>query len=185
MSASSGAGKTTICKELLKRNQSWNFSVSVTTREKRDHEIDGVDYLFISKEKFNELERFGELIETQWVHGNRYGTKIEPLEDTIENGDIMLFDLDVKGAMDLIEEFEEDIISVFIEPPGINDQDKRDSLSDRMQKRGNSNERLIKERLKRYDLELSFKEKFNFSFINEDLKDTTLEIEKIIKENIK
>ena len=184
LSAPSGAGKTTICKELLKKNKNWQFSVSVTTREKRDHEKDGVDYEFVSKEKFTELERFGELIETQWVHGNRYGTRIEPLEETIENGEIMLFDVDVKGATNLIEEFSEDIVSIFIEPPGINDQDKKESLSERMQKRGNTNETLIKQRLKRFDLELSFKEKFNFSFINEDLKETTKEIEKVIKENI-
>ena len=184
LSAPSGAGKTTICKELLKKNKNWQFSVSVTTREKRDHEKDGVDYEFVSKEKFTELERFGELIETQWVHGNRYGTRIEPLEETIENGEIMLFDVDVKGATNLIEEFSEDIVSIFIEPPGLNDQDKKESLSERMQKRGNTNETLIKQRLKRFDLELSFKEKFNFSFINEDLKETTKEIEKVIKENI-
>jgi len=184
LSAPSGAGKTTICKELLKKNKNWQFSVSVTTREKRDHEKDGIDYEFVSKEKFTELERFGELIETQWVHGNRYGTRIEPLEETIENGEIMLFDVDVKGATNLIEEFSEDIVSIFIEPPGLNDQDKKESLSERMQKRGNTNETLIKQRLKRFDLELSFKEKFNFSFINEDLKETTKEIEKVIKENI-
>ena len=77
------------------------------------------------------------------------------------------------------------LISIFIEPPGINEQDKRDSLSERMQKRGNTNETLIKQRLKRFELELSYKEKFNHSFINEDLKDTTLKIEKVIKENIK
>ena len=104
--------------------------------------------------------------------------------DTIENGTIMLFDVDVKGATNLIEEFFEDIVSIFIEPPGINDQDKKESLSERMQKRGNTNETLIKQRLKRFDLELSFKEKFNFSFINEDLKETIKEIEKVIKENI-
>ena len=184
LSAPSGAGKTTICKELLKKNKNWQFSVSVTTREKRDHEKDGIDYEFVSKEKFTELVRFGELIETQWVHGNRYGTRIEPLEDTIENGTIMLFDVDVKGATNLIEEFFEDIVSIYIEPPGINDQDKKESLSERMQKRGNTNETLIKQRLKRFDLELSFKEKFNFSFINEDLKETIKEIEKVIKENI-
>ena len=96
----------------------------------------------------------------------------------------MLFDLDVKGAMSLIEEFTDDLISIFIEPPGINDQDKRESLSARMQKRGNTNETLIKQRLKRYDLELSFKEKFTHNFINENLDKTTLKIEKVIKENI-
>ncbi len=185
LSAPSGAGKTTICKELLKRNKDWKFSVSVTTREKRDNEIDGVDYNFINKEKFNHLEKFGELIEAEWVHGNRYGTLIAPLEETIESGNLMLFDLDVKGAMTLIEEFSENLVSIFIEPPGINDQDKRESLSERMQKRGNTNETLIKQRLKRFELELSFKEKFNHSFINENLKDTTLQIEKVIKESIK
>ena len=184
LSAPSGAGKTTICKELLKKNQDWIFSVSVTTREKRDNEVDGVDYQFINKEKFNHLERFGELIEAEWVHGNRYGTMIAPLEEAINSGKIMLFDLDVKGAMTLIEEFSDDLISIFIEPPGINDQDKRDSLSERMQKRGNTNETLIKQRLKRFELELSFKESFNHSFVNEDLKDTILKIDKAIKENL-
>ena len=184
LSAPSGAGKTSICKKLLKKNQDWYFSVSVTTRDKRDNEVDGSDYNFINKEKFNHLERFGELIEAEWVHGNRYGTLIAPLEDAIETGKIMLFDLDVKGAMSLIEEFSDNLVSIFIEPPGINEQDQKESLSERMQNRGNTNERLIKERLKRFDLELSFKDKFNYSFINEDLEDTTLQIEKVIKENI-
>ena len=185
LSAPSGAGKTTICKKLLKNNKEWKFSVSVTTREKRDNEVDGIDYLFVNKDKFEQLERFGELIESEWVHGNRYGTMIVPLEETIENGSIMLFDVDVKGAMNLIEEFDEDLISIFIEPPGLNDQDKKESLNERMQKRGNSNETLIKQRLKRYDLELAFKEKFNFCFTNENLDKTTSQIEEVIKENIK
>ena len=146
LSAPSGAGKTTICKNLLKKNKNWKFSISVTTREKRDNEVDGVDYEFINKEKFEHLERFGELVESEWVHGNRYGTMIVPLEETLNNGEIMLFDVDVKGAMNLIEEFDEDLISIFIEPPGINDQDKRENLLERMQKRGNSNDTLIKQR---------------------------------------
>ena len=184
LSAPSGAGKTTICKELLKRNKDWLFSISVTTREKRENEIDGVDYLFISKEKFEGLDKFGELLESEWVHGNRYGTQIVPLEEALDNGDTMLIDVDVKGAMNLIEEYEDDLISIFIEPPGINDQDKRESLSDRLQKRGNTNETLIKQRLKRYDLELSYKEKFSFNYINEKLDDAINKIEKYIKENI-
>jgi len=184
LSAPSGAGKTTICRELLNRNKEWLFSVSVTTREKRDNEIDGVDYSFISKDKFEHLDKFGELIESEWVHGNRYGTQIDPLETALDNNKIMLIDVDVKGAMNLIEDFEEDLVSIFIEPPGINDQDKKESLSDRLQKRGNTNDTLIKQRLKRYDLELSYKEKFNFSYVNEKLEDAVEKIEKYIKENI-
>ena len=184
LSAPSGAGKTSICKELLKRNKNWLFSVSVTTREKRDNEVDGVDYIFISKEKFEHLDKFGELIESEWVHGNRYGTQIVPLEEALDNDKIMLIDVDVKGAMNLIEDFEDDVISIFIEPPGMNDADKKESLSDRLQKRGNTNDTLIKQRLKRFDLELSYKEKFNFSNVNEKLEDATNKVEKFIKENI-
>ena len=185
LSASSGAGKSTICKDLLKKNEDWNFSISATTRPMRENEVDGKDYYFFSKEKFEHKEKFGEFIECEWVHGNRYGTLIEPIENTIDKGGVLLLDLDVKGAMNLIEEFDEDVISIFIEPPGINVQDKLESLNERLITRGGYSETLIKQRLKRFELELSYKEKFSFSFINEDLKKTTNQIDKIIKENLK
>ena len=185
LSASSGAGKSTICKDLLKKNKDWKFSISATTRPMRENEVDGKDYYFFSKEKFEHKEKFGEFIECEWVHGNRYGTLIEPIENAIEKGDILLLDVDVKGAMNLIEEFDEDVISIFIEPPGINVQDKLESLNERLVTRGGYSETLIKQRLKRFELELSFKEKFNFSFINKDLKETTNQIDKTIKENLK
>ena len=86
--------------------------------------------------------------------------------------------------MNLIEEFEEDCLSIFIEPPGMNIQEKLESLNERLLKRGGSNETLIKQRLKRFELELSYKEKFNLSFINENLNETTNEIDKKIKENL-
>ena len=185
LSASSGAGKSTICKDLLKKNEDWNFSISATTRPMRENEVDGKDYYFFSKEKFEHKEKFGEFIECEWVHGNRYGTLIEPIENTIDKGEVLLLDLDVKGAMNLIEEFDEDVISIFIEPPGINVQDKLESLNERLVTRGGYSETLIKQRLKRFELELSYKEKFSFSFINENLKETTNQIDKIIKENLK
>ena len=184
LSAPSGAGKTTICKDLLRLNEDWMFSISATTRPKRENEEDGKDYYFMSKEKFEHKEKFGEFIECEWVHGNRYGTPVDPVESAISNGNVFLLDVDVKGAMTLIEDFEDDVISIFIEPPGINIQDKLESLNDRLLKRGDYNETLIKQRLKRFELELSYKEKFGFSFINEDLKETTKEINKIIKENL-
>jgi len=185
LSAPSGAGKTTICNNLLNLNNEWLYSISATTRPMRENEVDGKDYIFMSKEKFEHKEKFGEFIECEWVHGNRYGTPVEPLENALDNGDIFLLDVDVKGAMSLIEEFEDDVVSIFIEPPGINVQDQLESLNDRLTHRGDYNETLIKQRLKRFELELSFKEKFNFSFINEDLKKTTDEINKVIKENSK
>ena len=81
LSAPSGAGKTTICKELLKNNDKWNFSVSATTRPKRENEVDGEDYIFMAREKFDHKEKIGEFIECEWVHGNKYGTLHEPLEN--------------------------------------------------------------------------------------------------------
>ena len=185
LSAPSGAGKTTICKNLLNMNKDWQYSISATTRPMRENEIDGKDYYFLSKEKFEHKEKFGEFIECEWVHGNRYGTPVEPLENAIDNGKVLLLDVDVKGAMNLIEEFEDSLVSIFIEPPGLNVPDKLESLNDRLINRGDYNDTLIKQRLKRFELELSYKEKFVYSFINEDLKKTTDEINKVIKENLK
>ena len=116
LSAPSGTGKTTICKELLRKNKDWLFSVSVTTREQRDGEIPDKDYIFITNEKFDHLIKFGDLLEYEWVLGNRYGTPIAPLENALDKGKIILLDIDVKGTCTLMEEFEDDVISIFIEP---------------------------------------------------------------------
>ena len=187
LSAPSGTGKTSICKELLKRNNNWKFSISATTRIKREDEVDGKDYIFLDIKQFEHKQNFGEFLEWEFVHGNRYATPISPIEDALDNGDIMLLDIDVKGSMNIIEEFEEDTISIFIEPPGFNNEEKIMVLSDRLMKRGgeNSSETLIKQRLKRFELELGYKEKFSYQFINEDFKKTTDKIEKKIKELIK
>ena len=131
------AGKTTICKELLKRNPKWMFSISVTTREKRGNEVRDKDYVFITNEKFDHLIKFGDLLEYEWVHGNRYGTLMAPLEDTIDNNKVMLLDIDVKGSMNILEEFPEDIISIFVEPPGFANEERIQILNERLKKRDN------------------------------------------------
>lgn len=184
ISAPSGAGKTTICRRLLKDNPKWIFSISATTRNKRDNEVDGKDYVFMKKESFEHAEKFGEFIESEWVHGNRYGTLYKPIEDALDNGDIMLIDVDVKGAMNLIEEFPDDSLSIFIEPPGMNDSDKKENLLERMISRGNENETLYKQRLRRFDFEIGYMTKFDHSFINDNLDKTADKIEKLIKEKI-
>ena len=135
--------------------------------------------------QFEHKESFGEFLEWEFVHGNRYATPIEPLEKALENNKILLLDIDVKGSMNIMEEFEEDVISIFIEPPGFDNQEKIDTLMERLQKRENSSETLIKQRLKRFELEMDYKEKFNFSFINDNFKKTTNAIEEKIKEQIK
>ena len=107
LSAPSGAGKTTICNNLLNLNNGWLYSISATTRPMRENEVDGKDYYFFTKEKFEHKEKFGEFIECEWVHGNRYGTLIEPIENAIEKGDVLLLDVDVKGGQSIMEEYED------------------------------------------------------------------------------
>ena len=184
LSAPSGTGKTSICKELLKRNKNWKFSISATTREKRSDEVDGEDYIFMTIEQFEHKQNFGEFLEWQFVHGNRYATPIDPIEKSIESNDIILLDIDVKGSMNIIEEFEENVISIFIEPPGFNNEEQLEILNDRLMKRGQS-ETLINQRLKRFELEMSYKEKFEHHFINDNFSKTTDKIENKIKELIK
>ena len=110
LSAPSGAGKTTICKNLLSLNSDWLYSISATTRPKRSNEIDGKDYIFLSKEKFEHKEKFGEFIECEWVHGNRYGTPVDPLENAIDNGKVLLLDVDVKDNLEKIREQVQNIL---------------------------------------------------------------------------
>ena len=185
LSAPSGTGKTTICKELLKRNKNWRFSVSATTRPPRDGEVDGKDYIFMSNQKFDHFAKFGDFLEWEWVHGNKYGTPIGPLEDIMDSGGIMILDIDVKGGLTVMNEFPDDTIGIFIEPPGDDVPEKLEILEERLNKRGNEPAKLIKQRLKRFPVEIEFKEDFEYYFINEDLNETVTKIEKIIKENIK
>ena len=185
LSAPSGTGKTTICKELLKRNKDWLFSVSVTTRDERNGEIPNKDYIFITNDKFDHLIKFGDIFEYEWVHGNRYGTLMIPLENAIDNGKIMLLDIDVKGSCTLMEEFDDKVVSIFIEPPGEDLDEQIESVQERLKDRGQDSETLIKQRTKRLQLEMEYKEKFHHHFVNDDLKVTTDEIENTIRRKIK
>ena len=108
----------------------------------------------------------------------------DPIENAIENNKVILLDIDVKGSMNIIEEFEANVISIFIEPPGFNNEEKIEILTDRLSKRGQS-DTLINQRLKRFELEMGYKEKFKFHFINDNFNKTTDKIEKKIKELIK
>jgi len=185
ISAPSGTGKSTICKKLLKNNSEWKFSVSATTRNLRNGEVDGKDYLCMSNEKFEHAVKFGDFFEWEWVHGNKYGTPIGPLEDALDDGDTMLLDIDVKGGISVMEEFPDETIGIFIEPPGDNLPEQLEVLEERLNQRGNVPTQLITKRLKRFPLEIEYKEKFMFHFVNEVLNETIKDIEKVIKENLK
>ncbi|NQU68508.1 MAG: guanylate kinase [Candidatus Marinimicrobia bacterium] len=185
ISAPSGTGKTTICNKLLKKNPDWKFSISATTRVMREGEIDGKNYIFMDIDKFEHYAKFGDFVEWEWVHGNKYGTLISPLEDALEKGDILLLDVDVKGSQSIIEEFPDETISFFIEPPGETLPEQIEILEERLTKRGNESATLVRRRLKRLSLEMEFKDKFNHAIINADVDKATEEIETIIKEKNK
>jgi len=185
LAAPSGTGKSTICKELIKNNKNWNFSVSVTTRKPRDGEIDEKDYKFISNSEFEHFVKFGDFIEWEIVHGNKYGTLWSVVDDALDNKKVMILDIDVKGAMSIYEEHPDETILIFIEPPGLNIVEQKEILNERLVKRGNEQELAIKHRLKRFETEMEFKEKFSHHFVNENLKKTIEKVEKLIKGNIK
>ena len=183
LSAPSGTGKTTILNILLKNNPSWKFSVSATNRAPREGEVEGKDYIYMTNEKFDHAVKFGDFLEWEWVHGNKYGTPIGPLEDALDSGFKMLLDIDVKGGISIMEEFPDETVGIFIEPPGDEISEKLEILENRLQRRGNEPPQLIAKRLKRFALEMEYKEKFKFHFINEKLNQTIKDIEKIILEN--
>ena len=185
LSAPSGTGKTSICKELLQRNQKWKFSISATTRPLRENEKDGVDYIQMSNDKFEHCVKFGDFLEWEWVHGNKYGTPIGPLEEALDNGNVILLDIDVKGGVTIMDEFPDETVGVFIEPPGEDLAEQLEILEERLSNRANEHSKLIKQRLKRFPLEIEYKDDFNYHFINENLDETVKNIEIIIKENIK
>lgn len=185
LSAPSGTGKTTICKELLKNNPKWKFSISATTRDFRQGEVDGTDYIYMSNEKFEHAVKFGDFLEWEWVHGNKYGTPIGPIEDALCAGHTMLLDVDVKGGASVMEEFSDETIGIFIEPPGDDLPEQLEILEERLNQRGKEPPQLIVKRLKRFPLEIEYKDKFMFHFVNEELDETIKDVEKVIKENVK
>ena len=119
LSSPSGAGKSTIARNLLESDSSLELSVSVTTRPRRGSEIDGVHYHFLSTREFERLRDSDALLEWAEVHGNFYGTPREPAEAAMAQGRDMLFDIDWQGAKQLNEKMRADIVSIFILPPSM------------------------------------------------------------------
>lgn len=174
ISAPSGSGKTTLCKALQLVEPEIEWSISYTTREKRSIEENGVDYFFISEEEFEDLIIQGHFVEWQNVHGFYYGTSVSNLENAIENDKIMLIEMDVKGSMSIKKLFPDQTFSIFIMPPSIS------QLRDRLRSRGTDSEKRINIRLKRFQEEMEFREKFDYVMINEDLDLAKIELQKTI-----
>ena len=172
--APSGTGKTTIVKELMNNHPELALSISATTRDRRFNETDKVDYFFLSDDEFKKAIDRDEFLEYEKVHDNFYGTLIKTVEEQINSGKTVIFDVDVKGALSIKNKFKSALL-IFIKPPD------RETLIERLKNRKSENEQSILKRLARIDFELDQAKHFDFVVINDDLHKTLQEIEKIIK----
>lgn len=175
ISAPSGAGKTTITKRLLKQHPGeLIFSISATTRKMREGERDGVDYFFLTREKFEELISEHGLIEHEEIFGNYYGTPREQIDQAVHLGKRMLFDIDVKGGLSIKRLYPQDSILIFIAPPD------RETLKRRLEGRGTDSAEVIERRLDRADMETKMAEQYDHIVINDDLARAVKEVETLI-----
>lgn len=163
LSSPSGAGKSTIARNLLENDPQLELSVSVTTRPRRGSEIDGVHYHFISRRDFERLRDTDALLEWAEVHGNFYGTPREPAERALAEGRDMLFDIDWQGAVQLNEKMRADIVSIFILPPTMAE------LKMRLRRRAEDSEETIETRLTNARVELEHWREYDFVIVNDDL----------------
>ncbi len=175
--APSGAGKTTVVQHLLDEYRDiLGFSVSATTRKKRKHERGGKDYYFISEEEFKKNIENNEFLEWQEVYNNQfYGTLKSEVERIWKKGKIMVFDIDVKGALNIKKIYGKDCFVVFIAPPSI------DVLIERLKNRGTESEESLKKRIERVRNEMEFKDKFDMVLVNDFLPETFRKAEQIVE----
>lgn len=166
VSAPSGSGKTTIAKKILEKFPFIKFSVSATTRPKRNGEVDGKDYFFLTREEFEKKIQNGELLEWEEIYGNYYGTLKSVVETALKNGDVLLFDVDVNGAISIKRKFPDDAVLIFIKPPNM------EVLKERLRRRGTENEEQLKKRIERVPMELEKSSYFDYIFVNDKLEDT-------------
>jgi len=174
LSSPSGAGKSTIARNLLENDPDLELSVSVTTRARRGSEIDGVHYHFISKREFERRRDTEALLEWAEVHGNFYGTPREPAEAAMAAGRDMLFDIDWQGAVQLNEKMRADIVSVFILPPSMGE------LKSRLKRRAEDADAAIEKRLKNARVEIEHWREYDYVVINDDLDRAYAEVRAIV-----
>lgn len=175
ISAPSGAGKTTIMRSLLKQGLRLAFSVSATSRAKRNYEVDGQDYFFISVEEFKDRIAHDEFIEWEEVYpGQYYGTLRSEIDRIWANGSSAIFDVDVVGGLDLKEYFGDDALAIFISPPSV------EALEQRLLARGTENAESLKKRVDKAAHEMSFALQFDAVVVNDTLEHACAEAHALV-----
>ena len=179
IAAPSGCGKTTIAKAILKKHPAMFFSVSATTRPIRNGEVNGKDYFFLTKAEFEERIRIGDLVEWEEIYGNYYVTLKSEISRALQQGHMMLFDVDVKGALSIRRHFPKDSILIFIQPPSF------EVLKKRLENRNTENPETLKRRLERVPMEMEQGQQFDFQVVNDDLQKAINEVDEIVQTNVK
>lgn len=175
LAAPSGAGKTSLVKALLEKNNNLTISTSHTTRQPRENEIDGEDYFFIQEEEFKNLVKKDYFIEHAKVFGNYYGTEKKIIEDSIDQGKDLLFDIDWQGAQQLREKMGEDVVSVFILPPS------KKELEKRLKNRGQDSDLVVKNRMNEASSEITHWAEYDYLIINDNLDQSVSDVLSILK----
>lgn len=174
ISAPSGTGKTSVIERFLKTHPNMIHSVSCTTRSMRKGETGGVEYHFITEERFREQVSRGEFVEWAEVHGHLYGTLKKYLDKILKEGKEILLDLDVQGGMNLKRLYGERALSIFLMPPSMEELKRRLSL------RGTDSAEQLGIRLKNAEYEMRQKEHYDTVIVNADLERTCREMEKVL-----
>ena len=177
ITAPSGAGKTSITKHLMHHFPNLAFSISAATRAPRGEEKSGIDYYFISVDEFQEKIENNEFVEWEMVYeGKYYGTLKSELERIWNENKIPILDIDVKGAIHVQQQYKKNTLSIFIEPPSV------DELKNRLENRGTESPASVAARVNKAAYEISFKHHFNINIVNEDLEQACSEASKAVEQ---
>jgi guanylate kinase len=163
LSSPSGAGKSSICKSLISLDKNLSLSVSTTTRKKRPNEKSGEDYIFVSTEEFENMLSNNNFIEYANVFDNYYGTVKSLVDNKINNGQDLIFDIDWQGAQQLREKMRENVVSIFILPPS------KKELERRLKSRGQDSDEVVKKRMDGASAEITHWAEYDYVIINDDL----------------
>ena len=177
ISSPSGAGKSSICKQLLNDDPQLNISISDTTRSPRDNETNGIDYNFIEKNEFERRIKNNEYIEYANVFGNYYGSLYKNVQKSLNNGYDVLFDIDWQGSLQLKASNQPNLLTIFVTPPSKEIVYER--LKSRAEKSGD-NEQAIQYRMKMYETEMSHQNEYEYIVENDRFEECILKIKEII-----
>jgi guanylate kinase len=168
-----GGGKTSLCREVIKRLPNFEHGISYTTRKRRSTEVNGRDYHFISREKFMQMVEADEFVEYAYVHGNYYGTSLNDIAKILAQGKNLLIDIDVQGSMQIEERYGDEGIFIFVLPPDV------DLLRTRLRDRSDSIDD-IERRLIKTEEEVRHYQDYDYVIINDDFERAVKELEAII-----